>query len=47
MAQGKILMEDSEREVIAVAVRPFGDADESLLAGGGRSIGWRSRTGYW
>ena len=37
MAQAKILREDAEREVVAtdaVAVRPFGDADESLLAGG-------------
>ena len=36
-AQAKILREDAEREVIAtdaVAVRPFGDADESLLGGG-------------
>ena len=35
--QAKIVREDAEREVIvtdAVAVRPFGDADESLLAGG-------------
>ena len=35
-ARAKILREDAEREVIAidaVAVRPFGDADESLLAG--------------
>ena len=37
MAQAKILREDAEREVVAtdaVAVWPFGDADESLLAGG-------------
>ena len=37
-AQAKILREDAESEVIAtdtVAVRPFGDADKSLLAGGG------------
>ena len=36
-AQAKILREDAEREVIAtdaVDVRPFGDADESFLAGG-------------
>ena len=40
MAQAKILREDAEREVIAidtVAVRPFGDADVLLLAGGKRS----------
>ena len=36
-AQAKILREDAEREARAtavVAVRPFGDANESLLAGG-------------
>ena len=38
-AQAKMFREDAEREVIAidaVAVRLFGDADESLLGGGGR-----------
>ena len=44
-----MLREDSEREARAtyvMVVRPFGDDDESLLAGG-RCIGWRRRTRYW
>ena len=47
--QGEMLMGDSEREARAravAAVRPFRDADKSLLMGG-RSIGWRGRTRYW
>ena len=35
-----------ERVTAVVAVRPFGDADELLLAWG-ISIGWRNRTRYW
>ena len=40
------MREGAEREARAtyvLLVRPFGDADESFLAGGGRSIVWRSR----
>ena len=36
-AQAKMLREDADREAIATAVvvvRPFGDAEESLLSGG-------------